>query len=115
MGERAPSHFLARLLTHERLMLALVVTYFIVCMGLLVYLRHAAVHSVEGAALSSAHEVGRALIHDNADPHDPRWVLHSARWLDLSAPASRFEERAAGLATRGAGEVTHEVTQRTVP
>ncbi len=42
MGDRSPSHLLARLLTHERLLLVLIVTYFVVCMGLLLYLRHSA-------------------------------------------------------------------------
>ena len=42
MGDRSPSHLLARLLTHERLLLVLIVSYFVVCMGLLLYLRHSA-------------------------------------------------------------------------
>ncbi|MEJ0038352.1 MAG: ATP-binding protein [Gammaproteobacteria bacterium] len=111
-ADRAPSHFLARLLTHERFLLVLIVTYFAVCMGLLLYLRDSATRSVERAALSNAHKVARELMHESADPHDPRWILHGARWLDVNAPASKFEQRAAELAARGAGEVTHQVTQR---
>ncbi len=45
MRDRESSHFLARLLTHERSLLVLIVTYFILCMGLLVYLRHEAVQA----------------------------------------------------------------------
>jgi PAS domain S-box-containing protein len=50
MGERSPSHLLARLLSHERLLLVLIVTYLLLCMGLLLYLQHSAVEMPEHSA-----------------------------------------------------------------
>ena len=93
----------------------LVVSYFAICMALLLYLRYSAVHSVERAALSHAHQVAHELMLEGASPNDPRWVSHGVRWLDVNAPANSFERRAAGLAAGGKGEVTHEVTQRPAP
>ena len=46
MLDRSPRHLLARLLTHERFLLVLIVTYLVVCMGVLIYLHYAAAHSV---------------------------------------------------------------------
>jgi hypothetical protein len=49
---------MARLLTHERLLLVLIVSYFAVCMGLLLYPHYAAALSGHGVFRRALHSLG---------------------------------------------------------
>jgi len=60
MRDRAADPLLAPPLTHERLLLALIVAYFAISMALLIYLEHAAMRAIERAALGRVNPVAQA-------------------------------------------------------
>ena len=83
-------------LTDERVLLGTFVVYLLLCMGLLLYLRHMAVESIRTPAVARATSDAKVLM------MEPRGGLNRtraglARWLDEGPYDDTFEERAASL------------------
>ena len=114
MSSRTSSTF-ARLFTHERVLLILAVVYLVISMGLLLYLRQAAILEIESEGLREAQASAAKFMRSNADPADPERIAHAARWLDLGRPNGEFEHRAAELAQRPPGAQLVEYHMQTTP
>jgi two-component system, sensor histidine kinase and response regulator len=110
-----PGETLARLVTHERLLLVLFAIYLIAIMLLLLYLRQSARSAIEHAAFERAQSVARELMQvDELDP-DPRHVASVARWLNPDSPKDAFERSATALADQPAETALRELQMQSVP
>jgi len=105
----------ARVFTHERLLLVLAVVYLILCMGLLLYLREAAILEVESEAVSHARRAAIELMRNDGEADNAERIAHAARWLDASHALNAFEQRATSLAVRPNGASHAEFHLTTTP
>jgi signal transduction histidine kinase/FixJ family two-component response regulator/HPt (histidine-containing phosphotransfer) domain-containing protein len=105
----------ARIFTHERLLLGVAVVYLVLSMGLLLYLRQAALHVIEKATVVRAQRAAEMFMRADNPATDQDRVAHAARWLDRERPTSAFEQHATTLAARPAGAHLTEFHMHTTP